>query len=173
MPNNVAEKEHIVVNIDTVDINNCILFVVEYVKGESFPTNVYPISSYDEIDDKTVFDFSNFPKIDENKINEEDEYDRHAKAIQLFEEAYLNGQKVLNVYVPIYQIIGYFQKELNQQVCSEDFENEHLIEYTKSKFHIEFPKEQQMIQQSNIKGNFLGEIMLENYRKERLERLGF
>lgn len=162
-------KQHIVANINSVDISNSILCVFEYLNDNPLPSQVFLIAQYDELEDSLITDFSHFPKlnIDPSISDSLEQYEYIALSL---ENEYLNGHKINKVNIPVYQVISYIN-ELGNKICSEDFENQHLISYVKNNFHIEFVKEQELRINSNK--NMFSQLFLDQYIKERKQKFGF
>jgi len=169
------QKRHIVANLDSVDLGNSVLCVLEYDKEGHFPTDLIVVAEYDEIDDKLTCDFSRFPDL-EGKAVGDDSFDQYLSLVDAMEKIYLNStndneNKVSTIKIPVYTSIDHIKKKSGEVLCSEDFENKHMIEFAKDKCHIEYAIEDHYRNQSNLSP--FGGMFLDDYLKDRMKRLGY
>lgn len=165
------KKQHIVVNIDSVHINNQALFVIEFTDDNILPSDVFMISDFDEIEEITNVDFSKFPLL-ERKNTFDDAFDFHLDNVKQLESLYCNNTEIPRVDIPLDEVVMFLNKKHGSQHTCEDFENNFYIEYVKDNFHIDFVNENFLKTQAKKVG-FFGQMRLEEYLKERKETKGF
>lgn len=166
-----SEKRHIVANIDSVHINNQALCVIEYTGDDIYPSNVFMVSNFDEIEETINVDFTHFPKLNDGE-SFDDPLDQHLHNVSNMSEFYCGGQEVVPVAIPLDEVVCHLNKKHGTQLCCEDFLNSHYIEYVMDCFHIDFHVEQSLRWRAGTSPIF-GKILLEEYFEKRLKEKGF
>lgn len=170
-----TQKRHIVADLNSVDLGNSVLCVLEYDNDGHFPTDLIVVADYDEIDEKLTCDFSHFPELEDKAVGD-DCFDQYLSIIDAMEKIYLNPtkdskNKVASIKIPVYTAIDHIKSKKGEILCSEDFENKHMIEFAKDKCHIEYEIEDHYRNQANLSP--FGKMFLDDYLKDRMKRLGY
>lgn len=168
-------KQHIIANIEIRETTDQALCVFEFDNNIlSKPSRVIVVSQFDEVDDKIIEDFTEFPKL-ANQDNLCDNFDNHERNISLMNEHYLKelNEEVQRINVSIFRITQTLREKYDHtDLCYEDILPEHIITFLENEFHVQFAHEEKL-RNNVLDGHLFAEVFLQNYLDERKEKLGF
>lgn len=157
-------KTHLVINANILGLNTAALCVVEYTGDDVFPTDIYPIARYDEMENTFIAIAKEFPSVADIEFTSDEPFDRFLEIEKHIRDNHYHND-ISHVEICGTLISKHLLEKYNENVDYLEVELEELERYIKDCFHTQYAKEWQL--RDNAHKSPFHQLGLDEYLKTR------